>query len=161
MEIKQRRGTDTSAYQTARSKLPQPDGKHCILCGKDLPKRRRKYCSDKCYDDWYRKFPRFYWPDFRWAALERDKHTCVKCGNKSSDKDKDGWNHVMIVDHIKPIALGGEEFDMENCQTLCWECNKTKTKGDMKKIAELRRKIKEEKELNWQRRIHVPISKVI
>jgi len=133
MKIKKRKGRDYSAYLEARAKLPQPDGKHCILCGADLPKRRRKYCSDKCFNDWYIKFPRYDWSEVRCAVLVRDKHACVKCGKKEID------NFTMIVDHIKPIALGGEEFDMDNCQTLCWDCNKIKTKRDARKIA-LRRK---------------------
>lgn len=49
---------------------------------------------------------------------------------------------MLIGDHIHPIATGGEEWDMNNIQTLCIPCNKKKTKGDMGKIAQLR--IKEE-----------------
>lgn len=45
----------------------------------------------------------------------------------------------FIVDHIKPIALGGDEFDINNLQTLCPECNKRKTKMDQARIASQRR----------------------
>lgn len=41
----------------------------------------------------------------------------------------------LIGDHIKPIALGGDEFDINNVQTLCPDCNKIKTKKDMGLIA--------------------------
>jgi hypothetical protein len=47
-----------------------------------------------------------------------------------------------VVDHIKPIAMSGNEWDIENLQTLCKECNKIKTKKDMGDIAKLRLKEK-------------------
>jgi hypothetical protein len=49
---------------------------------------------------------------------------------------------AYVADHIFPIALGGDEWDINNLQTLCIACNKKKTKEDMKKIAFLRRKDK-------------------
>ena len=137
LKLKKRVGYNNTAYFEAKAKLPKPDGKHCIICGKELPKRRRKYCSDECFNKWYEKIlPRMDWSVLREKALKRDHYTCVKCGKKYADL------RLMIVDHIVPIALGGKEFDLDNLQTLCWECNKIKTKEDMKKIAELRRKIK-------------------
>lgn len=45
----------------------------------------------------------------------------------------------LTVDHIMPIALGGDEWDMKNLQTLCEECHKKKTRRDIKKIAALRK----------------------
>lgn len=44
----------------------------------------------------------------------------------------------MIADHIIPIALGGDEWDINNIQTLCIKCNKKKTARDMADIAKLR-----------------------
>jgi len=32
-----------------------------------------------------------------------------------------------IVDHIVPIKLGGEPYDMDNLQTLCWSCHSRKS----------------------------------
>ena len=43
-----------------------------------------------------------------------------------------------VVDHIQAIALNGDEWDINNLQTLCIECNKHKTKKDIGKIARLR-----------------------
>lgn len=40
-----------------------------------------------------------------------------------------------VVDHIKAIALNGPEWDVNNLQTLCIECNKRKTKLDAGMIA--------------------------
>jgi len=45
----------------------------------------------------------------------------------------------LIGDHIKPIAIGGDEWDINNIQTLCIKCNKIKTKKDMIKISKQRR----------------------
>lgn len=44
----------------------------------------------------------------------------------------------LIGDHIIPIALGGDEWEINNIQTLCLECNKIKTAQDAKDIARLR-----------------------
>ena len=44
----------------------------------------------------------------------------------------------LIADHIHPIALGGDEWDIDNIQTLCKSCNKEKTADDLKEIAKLR-----------------------
>lgn len=46
----------------------------------------------------------------------------------------------LIGDHIVPIALGGDEWDIENIQTLCSDCNKEKTRQDAADIAQLRKK---------------------
>lgn len=45
---------------------------------------------------------------------------------------------TLIADHIHAIALGGDEWDINNLQTLCPECNKIKTAEDAGKIAKLR-----------------------
>ena len=46
----------------------------------------------------------------------------------------------LIVDHIKPIALGGDEWDLDNLQTLCYRCNNIKTKKDLKFIARAKKR---------------------
>ena len=40
--------------------------------------------------------------------------------------------------HIIPIALGWDEFDPNNLQTLCVVCHKEKTNKDMIEIADAR-----------------------
>lgn len=44
--------------------------------------------------------------------------------------DASGW----VMDHVLPIALGGNQYDFTNLQTLCPECNKTKTRTDLSNI---------------------------
>jgi hypothetical protein len=63
----------------------------------------------------------------RYLVLERDNNRCVRCGVSRTD-----GNHVRLeVDHIHPVRPadpnvegGGDE--LENLQTLCWECNQGK-----------------------------------
>ena len=50
-----------------------------------------------------------------------------------------GDDSKLIADHIIPISLGGDEWEINNIQTLCIDCNKIKTKKDAKKIAIARR----------------------
>ena len=65
--------------------------------------------------------------DLREQCFKRDNHTCVKCGKQP--KYKYPWGESiddskLIADHIKPIALGGAQWDKDNIQTLCIKCNK-------------------------------------
>lgn len=55
---------------------------------------------------------------WREAVFERDKYTCVWCG------DNKGGN--LNADHIKPFALYPElRFAIDNGRTLCVPCHKT------------------------------------
>jgi len=79
------------------------------------------------------------WNSLREKVLERDRYTCVKCGHKGKDEKGVIQRQELIADHIEPVALGGDEWDINNIQTLCLKCNKIKTKKDHKKIAQLRK----------------------
>jgi len=119
--------------------------KKCPVCGKPKPWPGRHYnwtcCSTECTAKFYSEHCTIYdWKAIRKKAFIRDNHTCIKC-EKSARKFDSGRpdDSYLIGDHIKPIALGGEEFDLDNVQTLCIPCNKVKTRHDMKAIAALRR----------------------
>jgi hypothetical protein len=133
-------------------------------------------CSKECTDK-YQKDVVHIWQYWKLKVFERDKYTCVKCGFQSLKEDKysDNWGNfeefksweeqrslfkewkgttailfrteALIADHIVPIAIGGEEYDLSNVQTLCIDCNKIKTKKDMKEIALYRKKNKSQEEL--------------
>jgi len=45
------------------------------------------------------------------------------------------------VDHIKAVALGGDQWDEKNFQVLCSDCHKKKTALDMKILKAKRRKL--------------------
>jgi HNH endonuclease/Homing endonuclease associated repeat len=54
----------------------------------------------------------------RFFVLKRDGFTCKMCG-------ANGLGVKLEVDHITPIAKGGSD-DLDNLQTLCFECNRGK-----------------------------------
>jgi 5-methylcytosine-specific restriction enzyme A len=43
-----------------------------------------------------------------------------------------------VVDHIRPIRLGGAKLDRENLQTLCSRCNTLKTARELRGGGELK-----------------------
>ena len=47
--------------------------------------------------------------------------------------------HSFILDHILPIAMGGDQWDVRNLQVLCVRCNRIKTARDMGAIARWKR----------------------
>lgn len=61
----------------------------------------------------------------RWEVLKRDNYTCKKCGRSPSLDHK----VRLEVDHKHPVLKGGQD-DIENLQTLCWECNQGKKNRD-------------------------------
>ena len=99
----------------------------CLNCSKLLKGRQQKYCGWDCTEEWTCKHSH----GWRRSKLARQKkYICDKCKTDCRD--------YYILDHIKPIALGGEEFDEKNLQILCKKCDKIKTKQDHKDIAKLR-----------------------
>jgi len=60
------------------------------------------------------------WRKFRQVLLYRRGGECVECGCTPLDKD-------IHLDHIKPLAQGGEAFNENNIQILCRECHGKKT----------------------------------
>lgn len=53
--------------------------------------------------------------------LERDGHQCKKCGVGLAQEP-----HLLLeVDHITPLSKGGLT-QVDNLQTLCWRCNRSK-----------------------------------
>lgn len=111
------------------------DSEKCPPCGKPKEKwsRRKDWrcCSIECTQMWWKAYRAVCWSNVRLEAIKRDNNTCIKCKRKKSN---------MQVDHIRPVALGGDEWDLDNLQTLCNLCHKEKTKKDMKLIAIERRK---------------------
>lgn len=70
-------------------------------------------------------------------VLKRDDWTCQLCHARPPK-----GVGLIHVDHIVPIADGGDEFDPENVRTLCRDCHKKVTREWHK----ARRRMK------WQRR---------
>ena len=59
----------------------------------------------------------------RFEVFKRDSFTCQYCGRSSPDV-------VLEVDHIVPVAEGGEN-DMMNLVTSCFDCNRGKGKREL------------------------------
>jgi len=109
----------------------------CPMCGKHKSKWNRRTdwlcCSKECSDKFYKEEQAIQdWSLIRVKAFQRDNYCCRMCGKK-----EDSFH--LIGDHIIPIAIGGEEFNIDNVQTLCIQCNKIKTKQDAFVIAQRRR----------------------
>ena len=108
--------TAQNTKQQSQSYRPRT-AKHCVLCGAVLPKFKRKYCSDECFDKWFCTIAIKDWDKVRSIALKRDHYICQRCGLKQD------CYHRMEAHHIIPIYMGGEEFNLENCITLCHTCH--------------------------------------
>jgi 5-methylcytosine-specific restriction endonuclease McrA len=60
---------------------------------------------------------------------------CKREVHKSRAIEGPDNHHPCILDHIRPIARGGDQGARENLQVLCGRCNRIKTARDMGKIA--------------------------
>lgn len=126
-----RKGVDDYAYDKAEEIVKEKfDGIYCYWCGgkltEDTPDYRYGFCSIGCYLNWLKTIP-VTSNAYKKIVLKRDKYTCARCGKKYPE-------NRLTADHIKPIAIGGEEFDLDNIQTLCSSCNKIKSQKDQKII---------------------------
>ena len=119
----------------------------CPACAlpKEKWKRRKDWtcCSADCTEIFWDELVIYNgWNDLRKKVLIRDNYRCVKCGSNGGAIHNDKYGE-FVADHIQATALGGDEWDINNIQTLCKICNKIKTKEDMSKIAIARRKDKQ------------------
>ncbi|MFD1141853.1 HNH endonuclease signature motif containing protein [Larkinella insperata] len=70
----------------------------------------------------YRRKP---WRSLR-ASILQSEPLCRECkGNKR-------LTPATMVDHIKPIRLGGAPLDADNCQPLCDRCHAKKSAREAK-----------------------------
>jgi len=160
--VKQRENYRFVILEPAKTRI---ENGQCPVCGKPKSEWTRRTdwrcCSAKCTEEFDKHCTYFGWPDLREKALKRDGYRCVKCRHQptteryhSADtglvlnkKMKHGCKVFTVIDtskligdHIVPIALGGDEWDIGNVQTLCVDCNKVKTRRDQADIARLRKK---------------------
>ena len=116
---------------------------HCWRCDAELPKYRRKWCSDDCALLYARNHS---WGFARFAALKRDNHTCQRCGIKVIDShtypDKSVWAEVNHIDPRCGMGYGpGCHNHQENLETLCHPCHlkTTKKQNSARRLAQRRR----------------------
>ena len=118
------------------------DNNCCPICGLSKNEWKRRTDWTCCSTDCTKKYSEevvFVWQYWKLKVFERDNYSCVKCGERPTEKTYEGKivpdTSKLIGDHIIPISIGGEEYEMGNVQTLCQNCNKIKTKKDMKMIS--------------------------
>ena len=79
----------------------------------------------------------------RFEVFKRDGFTCQYCGKMAPDV-------VLEVDHINPVANGGEN-DIMNLVTSCFDCNRGKGKRKLTEKDEIKKQQARLTELNEKR----------
>ena len=64
------------------------------------------------------------WRKYRKALIDKQGGKCVECGDTPE-------SHKLHIDHIKPLADGGEPYNEQNLQILCVICHGKKTATEM------------------------------
>lgn len=119
-------------YQTALSvENLYPNLKNGLCgcgCGRILGKGKRRWATKQCT---IKAVSRFLiikgdQKEIRKQVYARDKGACRHCGLIDEK-----WQ----ADHILVVVNGGGACELDNFQTLCSDCHKTKTKEDLKTFA--------------------------
>ena len=97
-----------------REAAAEVDGE-CPWCGTRLPARRRRWCSDRCRDDF---IDNHFWGHARARALARDNGSCRHCGAR---------RRRMEVHHVDPRRgrgyASGCHHHLDLLETLCHPCH--------------------------------------
>lgn len=93
--------------------------KICLWCGNDLPKRRRKYCSDECSNQYFvHRIALLWWGNAKRMALKEANNMCAKCGSKKR----------LEVHHKRKLEPGESRHNspknhQENLIVFCRDCH--------------------------------------
>jgi len=149
--------TDRQSYVTIYTDIAKERMKNnqCPACGKPKSEWNRRTdwrcCSKECTEVFWKEHDKsLSWEIIRYRVFKRDKGVCAMCGEQMTwefDGKQIPNDSQLVCDHIKPLAMDGEMWDMENLQTLCIECNKKKTAEDLANIAEY-------KKVNNKKKLH-------
>jgi 5-methylcytosine-specific restriction protein A len=103
--------------------LAEGSERYCPLCiskGYNEHKEYKKHRTDK-YEQAIYKSAR--WKKIREIRLQINP-LCQEC-------EKQGMIAIArLVDHINPIKHGGEPYDLDNTQSLCYSCHNRKTSNE-------------------------------
>ena len=111
-------------------KFPDYGKGKCKFCGDPVLPPRRAYCCDthhRCYLLDTAKHTILDWNTLRYEILKRDNDICQECGYNGIVINFED-PRILEVHHIIPIHNGGDEWDPDNCITLCDKCHKKKHK---------------------------------
>ncbi len=84
----------------------------CRMCGEPTFDRHT-FCGPRCLRDFFMQTD---WNRVRQVVFVRDGGICMKCGRKVN-------KNRFHVDHIVPLATGGDEWELSNLELSCPECN--------------------------------------
>ncbi len=135
-----------------KGKCFRRDNYTCQKCGANN-KAYEAHCER--FFAWAKKFPGDVLPSGiktvgvfkQWFNEETGKYTNPGEVYRETTGDKEPEKFHFECDHIVPIALGGDEYDLKNLQTLCERCHKRKTAREGKEFAKARKGIKTTTEL--------------
>ena len=115
----------------------------CPCCGRERSDFREGNehticCQPSCsMEYWFKIRPTI--SGIRRCVLDEQDGCCAICrqllhgSNAGRGQDK---THRYVLDHIRPIAMGGDQWARDNLQVLCVRCNRIKTARDLGRIAQ-------------------------
>jgi 5-methylcytosine-specific restriction endonuclease McrA len=107
----------------------------CPNCGRERPffnlwNMDAVCCRPSCSAEYWGRQPTI--AGMRRLVFTEQQGKCAHC--REDIRSLDGPD-TYIMDHIRPIAMEGDQWARENLQILCRRCNRIKTARDMGKIA--------------------------
>lgn len=142
------------------SEIKQKEAGYCAWCTKELPRARRRWCSEECLrsamfhccpqDPGPKMFRLIFDQNFACAgcgesyeeeirAKIQEKYFRLNRTNMMSHREKVtlhylgyGTGNKWQTDHVVPIHKGGKGIDPNNLQVLCVKCHIEKTKEDLR-----------------------------
>ena len=87
---------------------------------------KHKKESNKIYNQYKRdELSRTFYKTAIWIETRKKK---LRLNPLCEECQRNGTMVIgKIVDHIIPIKQGGEPYDLDNLQTLCWSCHSRKS----------------------------------
>lgn len=80
--------------------------------------------------------------EMRQRVLTEQQGKCAQCGQEipaAGLRKGPRTAHRCILDHVRPIAMQGDQWARDNLQVLCGRCNRIKTARDMGNIARFKK----------------------
>jgi 5-methylcytosine-specific restriction endonuclease McrA len=117
----------------------------CPVCGRErtaFPDKGDAICCGPACSSayWSEEHPTV--GEMRRLVLLEQGGKCARCRKEIPvSRAAEGWRpaHPFVLDHIRPLAMGGDQWDVRNLQVLCARCNRVKTARDMGAIARWKR----------------------
>ena len=95
-------------------------------------------CQTSCsMEYWFKVRPTI--AEMRRLVRDEQGGKCARCRQEVREFNGTGGpynHHHYVLDHIRPIAMGGDQWARDNLQVLCERCNKIKTARDMGRISQ-------------------------